>query len=204
MSSRRRRFVLRQPVVVDIGCNCRRPKLPSFFFTSPKPKPPKSPRSTTTSLCETSLTATTITSSTTTVNSSSSPSRYGDSASSPSPTFYLAESSNKTTAKSKRKSKCGVPAARKGVVEGSTAVVKESSDPFLDFRESMLQMIVEMEIFAWDDLRDLLRRFLDLNSPRHHHLILRAFAETWNAIFSSPSPSATAAASASAPTRRSW
>ncbi|WOL11221.1 hypothetical protein Cni_G19983 [Canna indica] len=203
MPSGRRRFLVRHPVVVDIGCGCRRPKLPSFFSFSQKLKPPKTPSllssSTTTSHWETSFTATTATGA-----NSSSPSRYDDYTSSSSPAFYPPETPKKAPArgqrkpsKKKNKSMASAAAARKGLVDGSVPVVKESSDPYLDFRDSMLQMIVEMEIYAWEDLRDLLHRFLALNSPGHHNLILRAFAEIWNGLFSpsstSPQPSASAA-----------
>ncbi|XP_042418107.1 transcription repressor OFP8-like [Zingiber officinale] len=188
MSFVRRRFVLRHPVVVDVGCSCRRPKLLSFFYSSTKPKSSKSPSLlspyATTSLSETltsTTTATTTTMTTTATAISSSPSRYGDFVSSPSPPF-------RPPARGKSKKKGKRVAARKGVVEGSTAVVKDSSDPYLDFRDSMLQMIVEMEIYAWDDLRDLLHRFLALNAACHHHLIFRAFAEIWNGVFAAASP----------------
>ncbi|CAD6204278.1 unnamed protein product [Miscanthus lutarioriparius] len=70
-----------------------------------------------------------------------------------------------------------------GRVEESVAVVKESADPLGDFRRSMLQMIVENEIVGRAELRELLHRFLSLNSPHHHHLILRAFAEIWEEVF---------------------
>ncbi|XP_038982604.1 transcription repressor OFP7-like [Phoenix dactylifera] len=69
-------------------------------------------------------------------------------------------------------------------IEESVAVVKESADPLGDFRGSMLQMIVEKEIVDGEELRELLLRFLSLNSPRHHDLILRAFAEIWDEVFS--------------------
>ncbi|XP_066387602.1 transcription repressor OFP8-like [Miscanthus floridulus] len=70
-----------------------------------------------------------------------------------------------------------------GRVEESVAVVKESADPLGDFRRSMLQMIVENEIVGRAELRELLHRFLSLNSPHHHHLILRAFADIWEEVF---------------------
>ncbi|EHA8592366.1 transcription repressor OFP8 [Cocos nucifera] len=69
-------------------------------------------------------------------------------------------------------------------IEESVAVVKESNDPLGDFRRSMLQMIVEEEIVDGEELRELLRRFLSLNSPCHHDLILRAFVEIWDEVFS--------------------
>ena len=48
---------------------------------------------------------------------------------------------------------------------GSVAVEKDSDDPYLDFRHSMLQMILEKQIYSKDDLRQLLDCFLQLNSP---------------------------------------
>lgn len=68
-------------------------------------------------------------------------------------------------------------------LDGSVAVVKQSEDPLSDFRQSMVQMIVENGIIAAEELRQMLRRFLTLNAPHHHDVILRAFAEIWNAVF---------------------
>ncbi|XP_042058941.1 transcription repressor OFP8-like [Salvia splendens] len=70
-------------------------------------------------------------------------------------------------------------------VEDSLAVVKRSSDPYTDFRNSMVEMIVEKHIFAATDLENLLRCFLSLNSYHHHNLIVQVFAEIWEAFFSS-------------------
>ncbi|KAG6481914.1 transcription repressor OFP8-like [Zingiber officinale] len=161
MPSSRRKFVLRQTVSVDVGCSCRRPKLLPFLYSAPKSLPQKSPSPFPPSVTA-SLSETTGTTTTTAVTSS------------PSPPSYWSEKSAR--------------GRKKSVAEGSTAVVKNSSNPYVDFRDSMLQMIVEMEIYAWDDLRDLLHRFLALNAPRHHHLILRAFVELWSDIFSIASP----------------
>jgi uncharacterized protein (TIGR01568 family) len=74
------------------------------------------------------------------------------------------------------------------------AVEKDSSDPRADFRESMVQMVVETGLCSWDDLRCMLRRLLALNSPRHHAAILTAFAELC-AQLASPPPPAQAASS---------
>ncbi|XP_068636155.1 transcription repressor OFP8-like [Aristolochia californica] len=71
-----------------------------------------------------------------------------------------------------------------GRVGESVAVVKDSDDPLSDFRRSMLQMIVEKEIVRAEELAELVRRFLALNSPQHHDVILRAFAQIWNQVFS--------------------
>ncbi|KAG6421141.1 hypothetical protein SASPL_117690 [Salvia splendens] len=70
-------------------------------------------------------------------------------------------------------------------VEDSLAVVKRSSDPYTDFRNSMVEMIVEKHIFAATDLENLLRCFLSLNSYHHYNLIVQVFAEIWEAFFSS-------------------
>lgn len=68
------------------------------------------------------------------------------------------------------------------------AVEKDSSDPRADFRESMVQMVVETGLCSWDDLRSMLRRLLALNSPRHHAAILTAFAELCAQLASPPPP----------------
>ncbi|KAL1545658.1 transcription repressor OFP6-like [Salvia divinorum] len=74
-----------------------------------------------------------------------------------------------------------------GRVGGSSvAVEKESDDPYLDFRQSMLQMILEKEIYSKDDLKQLLNCFLQLNSSYYHGIIVRAFTDIWNAL--SPAP----------------
>lgn len=66
----------------------------------------------------------------------------------------------------------------------SVAVEKDSDDPYLDFRQSMLQMILEKEIYSKDDLKELLNCFLQLNSPYYHAIIVRAFTEIWNGVYS--------------------
>ncbi|CAA0822525.1 Transcription repressor OFP6 [Striga hermonthica] len=63
---------------------------------------------------------------------------------------------------------------------GGVAVEKDSDDPYLDFRRSMLQMILEREIYSRDELKELLDCFLRLNDPYYHGIIVRAFTEIWN------------------------
>ncbi|KAI3450752.1 hypothetical protein Pfo_007417 [Paulownia fortunei] len=63
------------------------------------------------------------------------------------------------------------------------AIVKDSEDPYQDFRQSMIQMIFEKEIYSRNDLQQLLDCFLQLNSPEHHEVIVRAFMEIWNGGF---------------------
>ncbi|KHN19912.1 transcription repressor OFP6-like [Glycine soja] len=81
----------------------------------------------------------------------------------------------------------------------SVAIEKDSSNPYHDFRHSMLQMIFEKEIESEDDLQDLLQCFLQLNAQCHHHVIVKAFNEICKEAFphkvsttpavSEPSPS---------------
>ncbi|RWW03553.1 hypothetical protein GW17_00033281 [Ensete ventricosum] len=59
------------------------------------------------------------------------------------------------------------------------AVVKRSSDPYNDFRSSMVEMITERQIFGAEDLECLLQSYLSLNSPHLHPLILQAFSDIW-------------------------
>ncbi|KAL9376719.1 hypothetical protein Peur_030839 [Populus x canadensis] len=70
-----------------------------------------------------------------------------------------------------------------GKVKDSFAVVKSSSDPYNDFRTSMVEMIVEKQIFAAKDLEQLLQCFLSLNSYHHHRIIVEVFMEIWEVLF---------------------
>ncbi|XP_017702193.2 transcription repressor OFP7-like [Phoenix dactylifera] len=63
------------------------------------------------------------------------------------------------------------------------AVVKRSRDPYGDFRSSMVEMIMERQIFGAEDLEKLLHYYLALNSPHHHPNILHAFSEILVVIF---------------------
>ncbi|KAK1365389.1 Transcription repressor [Heracleum sosnowskyi] len=66
----------------------------------------------------------------------------------------------------------------------SFAVVKRSSDPYNDFRTSMVEMIVERQLFGAKDLEHLLQCFLALNSTCHHLVIVEVFTEIWETLFS--------------------
>ncbi|URE46369.1 DUF623 domain containing protein [Musa troglodytarum] len=67
---------------------------------------------------------------------------------------------------------------RKGLLE-SFAVVKSSSDPGRDFRDSMVAMIVENNIRASKDLEELLACYLSLNSNEYHDVIVKVFQQIW-------------------------
>nr|GMC99739.1 transcription repressor OFP1-like isoform X1 [Ipomoea batatas] len=68
---------------------------------------------------------------------------------------------------------------RKSVSTKNFAVVKTSRDPRRDFRESMVEMIVENNIRASKDLEDLLACYLSLNSDEYHDLIIKVFKQIW-------------------------
>ncbi|KAL3535754.1 hypothetical protein ACH5RR_004215 [Cinchona calisaya] len=99
---------------------------------------------------------------------------------------------NKACKSNKKATKWRVAAARnddqkvpqmKGKVKDSFAVVKRSSDPYNDFRTSMVEMIVERQMFSAKDLENLLQCFLSLNSYHHHAVIIQVFIEIWEALF---------------------
>lgn len=84
----------------------------------------------------------------------------------------------------KRLIPCGV---LEGKVKESYAVVKKSEDPKEDFKRSMMEMVVEKQMFEERELEQLLECFLSLNSRQHHGVIVEAFTEIWEALLFSTS-----------------
>ncbi|XWS45393.1 hypothetical protein CRYUN_Cryun15aG0132700 [Craigia yunnanensis] len=82
-----------------------------------------------------------------------------------------------------------IPCTVDGRVRESFVVVKKSEDPYEDFKRSMMEMILEKQIFEEKDLEQLLHCFLSLNSRHHHGVIVQAFTEIWEALFSRTSTS---------------
>ncbi|PIN08867.1 hypothetical protein CDL12_18553 [Handroanthus impetiginosus] len=68
--------------------------------------------------------------------------------------------------------------------DSTFVVVKRSVDPKEDFKKSMLEMIVEKEMFEPRELEHLLMSFLSLNSRLHHRVIIEAFTEILKQVFS--------------------
>lgn len=64
------------------------------------------------------------------------------------------------------------------------AVVKRSSNPYMDFRSSMVEMIVEQKVISAKEMERLLQSYLALNATNHHPVIVRAFEDICEAIFS--------------------
>ncbi|KAK7394983.1 hypothetical protein VNO78_15524 [Psophocarpus tetragonolobus] len=64
-------------------------------------------------------------------------------------------------------------------LSGSFAIVKSSLNPQRDFRDSMVEMIVQNNIRTSKDLEDLLACYLSLNSDEYHDLIIKVFKQIW-------------------------
>ncbi|CAA2970385.1 Hypothetical predicted protein [Olea europaea subsp. europaea] len=167
MPTSKKKYIL-NTVTVNLGCSssCRRPKLSSVFHPKPRCKLP-SYRHQQYSSSSSWNTTTTATAATT----------FSD----------MPPASYSSDLESDIKSSRAVQGF--GNIGGhSVAVEKDSDDPYLDFRQSMLQMILEKEIYSKNDLKELLNCFLQLNSPHYHGIIVRAFTEIWNGVYSVRSP----------------
>ncbi|KAL0378110.1 UNVERIFIED_CONTAM: Transcription repressor OFP7 [Sesamum radiatum] len=77
-----------------------------------------------------------------------------------------------------------IPCTVDGKVRESFAIVKRSEDPYEDFKNSMMDMVLEKQMFDPKDLEQLLHCFLSLNSRHYHGMIVEAFSEIWETIFS--------------------
>ncbi|OIW05162.1 hypothetical protein TanjilG_19793 [Lupinus angustifolius] len=160
MSSSRKKLIL-NTVSMNLGCgSCTRPNLSHIFHPKPNPKNPTYSKNKLYNHSSSSN-STTPTNTATTF----SPCCIDSSNFSESETYVMAH----------RKVGGFGRSGREGV-----AVEKDSDDPYLDFRQSMMQMILENEIYSKDDLRELLNCFLHLNSPYHHGAIVRAFTDIRN------------------------
>jgi uncharacterized protein (TIGR01568 family) len=70
-----------------------------------------------------------------------------------------------------------------GLVKESVAVVKSSYDPYKDFRESMIEMIVEKDVQETGDLEELLQCYLSLNEVEYRTVIVNVFTDVWRKLF---------------------
>ncbi|CAI9087840.1 OLC1v1022021C1 [Oldenlandia corymbosa var. corymbosa] len=61
----------------------------------------------------------------------------------------------------------------------SYAMIKNSHNPQQDFRESMIEMIIEEGIERPEELEELLACYLTLNYDEYHDLIVKVFREVW-------------------------
>ncbi|KAJ7527474.1 hypothetical protein O6H91_16G056400 [Diphasiastrum complanatum] len=76
-----------------------------------------------------------------------------------------------------------IPSDVQGVIADSIAVVKVSSNPYDDFRESMMEMIVGNNLSLLD-VEELLYCYFCLNSPEHYDLIRESFFDACNQLLS--------------------
>ncbi|KAK3226965.1 hypothetical protein Dsin_006827 [Dipteronia sinensis] len=178
MSKTSRKKLLINTVSVSLGCSsCRKPKL-AFLFHHSKPRPNKTKHSLYNNSCSSS-------SSISSASQNTNLTTQYDTATAT--TFSISPNIDDMTTPPHNywDSQPTRPVQGFGRVGGgSLAVEKDSDDPYLDFRHSMLQMILEKEIYNKEDLKELLNCFLQLNSPYHHEIIVRAFTEIWNGLFS--------------------
>ena len=68
---------------------------------------------------------------------------------------------------------------RRSAARRSFAVVKASTDPPSDFRESMVEMIIENNMHTPEDMQELLECYLSLNSREYHGVIKEVFRGVW-------------------------
>ncbi|XP_021760964.1 transcription repressor OFP6-like [Chenopodium quinoa] len=179
MSSNKRKVLL-NTVSVNLGCYCRKPKLSSIFSPKPKSKTPKYQKYQNYSYSSSTSSTNTTWDKTTRNFSSSSPYEcYYPTINSTTFSPYVDTTTSSSSSSQPSSSVDGF--GRVGTK--SMAVEKDSTDPYLDFRQSMLQMIMENQIYTKNDLKELLNCFLQLNSPSLHGTIIRVFTEIWNSFF---------------------
>ncbi|KAK1357090.1 hypothetical protein POM88_050346 [Heracleum sosnowskyi] len=61
----------------------------------------------------------------------------------------------------------------------SVAIVEESIDPDRDFKESMMEMIMEHNMSTKEEFEQLLACYLSLNPGIYHELIVKVFKQIW-------------------------
>jgi uncharacterized protein (TIGR01568 family) len=64
------------------------------------------------------------------------------------------------------------------------AVVKQSCNPYMDFRSSMVEMVAEQKVISVKEMERLLQSYLSLNATHHHPVIVRVFEDICESIFS--------------------
>ncbi|KAJ4724914.1 Transcription repressor like [Melia azedarach] len=174
MSTKNSKNLLKTICKPHVGCGCGKPELSDVYEPTPKPK--KATISSGHSPCsKTCNRSTSCSSSAAERNVGSSSNEDYNCTSTTTLSFKVNDSSESET--DPKISKVLSPCPK---IVDSIAVVKDSNDPYQDFRHSMLQMIMEKEIYSKDDLKELLNCFLQLNSPCHHDIIVQAFTEIWN------------------------
>ncbi|KAG6485351.1 hypothetical protein ZIOFF_053888 [Zingiber officinale] len=81
-----------------------------------------------------------------------------------------------------RSPRLGARKQRETFLAESLVVVKSSADPQKDFRESMVEMVMEKDLRRPKELEELLMCYLSLNSRKYHGIILKEFKKIWVAL----------------------
>ncbi|KMZ60178.1 hypothetical protein ZOSMA_5G00400 [Zostera marina] len=89
--------------------------------------------------------------------------------------------SKKNTTKKRKKKVAAV--MKDAEVTGMTAVVKDSADPYEDFKSSVLEVMMEKNIVESKDFERLLHTYLEINSRCLHPVIFKVFSEVWEILF---------------------
>uniref|UniRef100_A0A7N0UNB2 Transcription repressor n=1 Tax=Kalanchoe fedtschenkoi TaxID=63787 RepID=A0A7N0UNB2_KALFE len=66
---------------------------------------------------------------------------------------------------------------RSNVEKAVTLLSMESNNPYLDFKQSMVEMVEAHGVGSWDWLQELLGCYLKVNGKSNHRFIIRAFVE---------------------------
>ncbi|XP_038890823.1 transcription repressor OFP8-like [Benincasa hispida] len=91
--------------------------------------------------------------------------------------------SDSSVSRRRRRRRHGHRRPERKVRDGFFAVVKNSSDPYKDFKASMAEMVVEKKIFGGKELEELLQCFISLNSRHYHKVIFEVYSEIKEALF---------------------
>ncbi|QHO27990.1 hypothetical protein HN51_024756 [Arachis hypogaea] len=95
-------------------------------------------------------------------------------------TIIKKENEKKKSASQRRKNRISFSATLPNDVCGGPfahcfCAVSYSSNPFVEIRESILEMIVNVGVHDWDQMEDLVYCYVALNSSQLHHVISQAF-----------------------------
>lgn len=87
----------------------------------------------------------------------------------------LSKKRKKKTARTRVSFSAKLPGDVCGVFAESLCAVKYSSNPFLDIRDSIVEMIQNVGVQDWNDMEELIYYYVVLNSSEVHKYIEDAF-----------------------------
>ncbi|KAH7424497.1 hypothetical protein KP509_11G011500 [Ceratopteris richardii] len=95
----------------------------------------------------------------------------------------MMESSRSTPTKARVEKHEVTEGGDKGNDYESFAMVKSTTNPGQDFKESMMEMVLHKRLHDSFQLVELLQCYLSLNSAVYHDVIVKAFIELWSELF---------------------